>query len=305
MRYFLSCLLALWFIAPVRAETPAVVVSIKPLHSLVAAVMQGDGQTPLLLVDGKNSLHSFSLRPSQMQALEHARIIFYIDERFETFLGKALEPLPGTVRRAKLSQTPRLTWLPVRLNSAEPHTPDAHDHVHDSGRDFHLWLLPDNASVLVMEIARQLSIVFPDKRALYFVNARQAAMRLAMLDRLIEQRMSRLAGKPFAAFHDAYQYFEKRYELPFLGALTLHPERGMSAGHVRQLREKVKETGAACVFREPQFEAQAVESLLEDTGARSGVLDPEGALLPPGPELYFQLIEALAANLEDCLLPRK
>ena len=45
------------------AAVPDVVVSIKPLHSLVASLMDGVGE-PTLLVGGGASLHSFSLKPS-------------------------------------------------------------------------------------------------------------------------------------------------------------------------------------------------------------------------------------------------
>ena len=113
--------------------------------------------------------------------------------------------------------------------------------------------------------------------------------------------MLKIQGKPFIVFHDASQYFEERYRLTDAGSLTVHPERGISAKRLGEVREKIKNAKAVCVFREPQFDAKIVDNLIEGTGAKSGMLDAEGALLTPGPELYFELMEGLAKGFDDCL----
>lgn len=50
------------------AVTPKVVVDIAPLHSIVAEVMNGVAE-PALLIKPEASPHSYSLRPSEAQAL--------------------------------------------------------------------------------------------------------------------------------------------------------------------------------------------------------------------------------------------
>ena len=107
--------------------------------------------------------------------------------------------------------------------------------------------------------------------------------------------------KGFIVFHDAYQYFEQRFDVAAIGSITVSPEVMPGAERVSELREKILELNATCVFSEPQFEPKLVATLVEDTGARTGVLDPLGATLNKGPDLYFQLLRNMASSLKKCL----
>ncbi len=311
---FIACLFAF---SPAYADGSKVVVTIKPLHSLVAAVMEGDGNEAVLLLDGSQSPHHFSLKPSQVKAMHEAKAVFYMGENLESFMSKTLSSLPETVRRVPLENSNALSKLSVRTSGGledevveggheghhhahdEDEEHEGHHHAH-SGFDMHMWMSPLNAKHMVMEIAQKLSMTFPEKRSIYFANLRTLGARLTALDDRIEQRMASLRGKPYVTFHDAYQYFEKRYGLHMVGAITLNPEHGVGAKRLRKLREKIAEMGAVCVFREPQFDAKIVDNLLEGTEAKSGVLDSQGLDLTPGAELYFQLIENTATGLESC-----
>jgi zinc transport system substrate-binding protein len=299
-RYFIF-LFTLFFSFSVFAADNKVIASIKPLHSLVAAVMEGSNAQPMLLVDGKASPHTYSLKPSQVGALQKADIVFIIGDNFELFLQKTLSTLPKHVTRVALDKEAQLIFYPIRQNKDfEPHE-DGHDEKQDGSRDLHYWLLTDNAKVMVMEIARQLAIVYPSKREIYFANARRINDRLEQAHIDLDQRMLKLNNKHFIVFHDAFQYFENDYRLKASGSITLHAGEMPGAKHISELRKKIKTLGAVCVFREPSFDGKVVDGLLAGTGAKGGVLDPEGVLLAPGPELYFQLLEGIAKGLEDCL----
>src|SRR5690606_21748672 len=102
-------------------------------------------------------------------------------------------------------------------------------------------------------------------------------------------------------FHDAYQYFEARFGLTLAGSVTVSPESMPGAQRIDELRHRVAELGATCVFAEPNFQPAIVNTIIEGTSARAGVLDPEGASLEPGPDLYPQLLRDLGASLLDCL----
>ncbi len=292
---------------PSLAMAGGVVVSIKPLHSLVAAVMNGDENQPEVLLSGGQSLHSFSLKPSQAKMLADADLVFYISDEFELFMDKALDGAPRRLQRSALSKTNGLTLLPARMGRGfephEHHHEHGHEHEHEAQErhDLHLWMSPANAKVMVQEIARQLSVAYPQKKALYMHNAELIVGKLDALDASLAARMEKLKGRPFVVFHDAYQYFEQRYGLRAAGSLTVHPERGLSAGHLAELRAKIASAQAVCVFREPQFDGAVIDNLLAGTGAKSAVLDPEGALLAPSEALYFEMMEAIAAGFESCL----
>jgi zinc transport system substrate-binding protein len=76
LRFRTSLLLLMLFICPqiAAAKAPVVVVSIKPLHSLVSGVMQGVAE-PSLLIGGSQSPHTFSLAPSDVRLISRAEPI--------------------------------------------------------------------------------------------------------------------------------------------------------------------------------------------------------------------------------------
>ncbi|MBC7908181.1 MAG: zinc ABC transporter substrate-binding protein [Rhodospirillaceae bacterium] len=287
--------------APAQAEVPKVMASIQPLHSLVASVMKGVGE-PGLMVSGAQSEHTYALKPSDARALQAARMVVLVDEAYETFLAK---PLKGTKAEIiALADLPgAATLLPRKGGVWEPeHGEQGHNHGHNhAAADGHLWLDPANARLLVTAVADRLAELDPANADTYHANATATVARLEALDGQMKAKLAPVAGKPFVVFHDAYQYVEKRYGLTSAGSITVDPDRPPSAKRLAALRDRLKASGAACVFREPQFPAPVVQTLAESAGARVGVLDPQGADIPPGPEQYFTLMTRLADGLASCL----
>jgi zinc transport system substrate-binding protein len=154
---------------------------------------------------------------------------------------------------------------------------------------------------MVRAIARTLSEIDPPNRDRYTANARLLHERLTQLDRELQERLTPVKDDPYIVFHDAYQYFEYRYDLNAVGALTIMPENRPGARRLYEMRARIAEAGAQCVFSEPQFEPALVETLIAGTGVRTGALDPLGATLAAGPEAYFDLMNQLAEALRGCL----
>ena len=139
-----------------------------------------------------------------------------------------------------------------------------------------------NAKVMVREIQSQLSSIDPVNAAQYESNAQKTEAKLDELLTEIEGELTGLQGREFIAFHDAYQYFENRFGVKAVGTVTVSPEVMPGAKRLKELREKVKNSKATCVFSEPQFEPRVVEVITDGTDARTGVLDPLGAELESG-----------------------
>ncbi len=289
---------------------PSVVASIKPVQSLVAGVMHGIGE-PMLLLKGGASPHDYSLRPSEVHSINQAQVVFWIGGELETFLIKPLSNTAG-VRSVELLRAPGVETLPLREGGRwEPHAHHDDDHEHDPTQaeagqqhgdvDGHIWLDPRNAMAMVRQIGAVLSEVDPVHKAVYQSNAAAQLERLAQLERELREQLQPIHGKPYIVFHDAYQYFERRFALSAAGSITLNPERQAGARRVQEIRERIENNQVICVFSEPQFKPTLVETLIKDSPARSGVLDPLGADLPEGPEAYFQLLHNLAAGLRACL----
>lgn len=311
----LSLVLSLALPATPAATASNVVVTIKPLHSLVAQVMSGVG-IPDLLVKGATSPHVFSLRPSDARALNSADLVFRISEAVEPFTVKVVRSLPRRVEVVTLQAAPGMKLLALRTGATfERHASaregareGAHGHAHArpaSGQalDGHIWLDPDNAWTMIGRIEQALAARYPANAAAFKANAEAAKARIQALAAELDRDLAPLADRPYIVFHDSIQYLEHRYRLNVVGSISISPEVPPSGKRLAELRRKIVSLRAVCVFAEPAFERRLVDTLIEGTSARTGTLDPEGAAIDPGPDLYFVLMRRLAAALRDCLAP--
>lgn len=294
---------ALW--AAARADDLGVVASIKPVHSLVAGVMAGVG-TPSLIVKGGATPHAYSLKPSEASALEDARLVVWVGPQLESFLAEPIETLASDAMHLALIETKGVTLLKRRDDEAfeahEEHEEDE-EHAH-GGTEAHVWLDPINAKTFVIRIAEELAAIDPANAATYRRNAETMRERLQNLRKEVAAELRPVHDRPFLVFHDAYHYFEHRFDVHAAGSITLNPEQSPSARRVREIRDKIDRLHVACVFSEPQFEPGIVRTVTEGMNVKTGVLDPLGASLADGPELYFELLRNLAHSLKDCLSPR-
>jgi zinc transport system substrate-binding protein len=183
----------------------------------------------------------------------------------------------------------------------EKHAKDDHDEHGHGEFDPHVWLDPINAKAVVHEIEEALVKADPKNAKKYEANAVRIAGKLDQLVTELRVQLQPVQGKGFIVFHDAYQYFEQRFGVSAIGSLTVSPEVMPGAERVSDLRNKIRDLKATCVFSEPQFEPKLLTTLVEGTGARTGVLDPLGASLTKGPDLYFQLVREMARSLKECL----
>ena len=311
-----------------RAEPPAVVATVKPVHALVAGVMQGVGE-PALLIEGNQSPHDFTMRPSDARLLAKAELVFWVGHALEAFLEKPLEVLASGAVAVSLLDTPGLTLLEARAGGMHGHGPAPHGghlgndiavHAEDRGGhgdtvaatrtgedhghgdiDPHIWLDPRNAQSMVHEIATRLAAVDAANADRYRANAAAMASRIGTMDAAIAGRLAPVRQRPYLVFHDAYQYFESHFDLNGVGTVTVSPDARPGAARLRELRAAIAAMDVVCVFSEPQFESPLVDTILDGTGARRGQLDPLGADLPAGPDQYEALMQALADGIVNCL----
>jgi zinc transport system substrate-binding protein len=301
-----ATLLSLVLLTSTAMAAPNVVASIKPVHSLVAAVMAGVGE-PTLIVKGAASPHTYALKPSDAGALESADIVFWTGHGMELFLADSLGTLASKAEVVELAEAPGITLLPVREGGAfEPHSDGdeaEHEHEgHDHGEsDMHFWLDPENAKLMVTQIATTLAEADPENATTYQANAEAELVKLDALEAELAATLAPVADRPFIVFHDAYQYFEARFGLDLAGSVTVTPDVMPGAARIDELKAKVSSLGATCVFAEPNFEPTIIAAISEGTSAKTGVLDPEGGALTEGPDLYPTLLRGLAKSLVDCL----
>lgn len=318
MRYIISLLLTSVAL-PALADVPRVVTDLPPIHSLAAQVM-GDLGTPALLLDRGGNAHDFQLRPSQAAALADADLILWVGPEMTPWLDRALESLSPDIPRLTLIDSGGTFRRDFGQTDAHDHEhseeeahahdeapkPDAaqddhsgHDH---SGIDPHAWLDPVNASHWAGVIAAELSRLDPENAATYAANAAKAQARIAAMDAEIADQLAPVTGKPFVVFHDAYGYFAGHYGLTVAGSVSLGDASSPGAARLRDLSNTVASGGAVCLFPEGQHDPALVTQMAEGTAVKVGMpLDPEGALIAPGPDGYDALMRGLAKALTDCL----
>jgi zinc transport system substrate-binding protein len=292
------------------ADELKVVATIKPIHSLVAQVM-GETGNPELLVSGSQSPHTFVMKPSDMRKLSAATVVFRVGTTVEPFTIKVAQTLPKSVTLVTLQDAPGVKTLKQRaggpFEAHDHHDGHGHGGDHDDDDDApgaidgHIWLDPDNAKAMIDAIAVTLTRAGPGQAATYAANAERAKARIDTLAADLSRELADIAGRPYVVFHDAYQYFEARFGLNVVGSITVNPDIPPSGKRLAELRGKIKRLGARCVFGEPYFEGKVIGTVIEGSGAQTGTLDPEGAALAAGPDLYDTLMRTLARNLKGCL----
>ena len=301
-------------LTPLKAEI-SVVTSIKPLHSLTSYIMEGVGE-PELIIDGVASPHNFQIKPSHAKMLQNADLVIWIGEDLESFLPTALKSIPKDAVVFELLDQSGLKKLKFReKNIFEGHDDHGHDenakkeddhddhghddHGHGHGSfDPHIWLDPANAKVIVKKITNQLSKIDKDNASTYKANSKKVIKDLDGLIKEVKNDINKDAS--FVVFHDAYQYFEKRFGLSVIGALTVNPDVMPGAEQLSEIREVIEHEKAKCIFSEPQFNPNIINSIASDTGVKTGILDPLGANINKGKGMYFQLIKDMSNSLKDC-----
>ena len=324
---FMSILSLFTFFVPANADIK-VVASIKPIHSLASYLMNGVAK-PDLIVDGYASPHGFAMKPSHAKMLQNADLIFWVGEDVENFLEKPLGSIAKKAEKIELMQIKGLQVLKFRerniFDDHDDHGHDDHDKKedHDShakkedhddhGKkedhddheghaqgefDPHIWLDPINAKVILNEMVEHLIENDPKNEAKYKSNLDEA---LKDIDKLTIDVMTELSNSVSSiVFHDAYQYFEKRFNVNILGAFTVNTDVMPGAEQLAEIREIIEHDKVACVFSEPQFNPDIIKAVAKDMNIKTGVIDPLGATLNPGKDLYFSLIKNMSASFKGC-----
>ena len=290
-----------------QTRAAEVVVSIRPIHSLVAAVMGNTGK-PRLLLKGGASPHTYRMRPSEARALTKADLIVWIGKNMEKFLNRPIANIGSGSSIQTLRDAAGMRLLPNRGggiwddSQGEPHVDEREEPAHDhSGFDMHFWLDPANARRIVEVVAESLVRIDPGRADTYRMNAAITRKRIAALENSLRTRLAPVRRRPFIVFHDAFQYFEFAFGLNSKGVVAVDPARPPGARQLAELRAALAEYDIGCVFSEPQFEPDLVRTVVEGTRIRTGTLDPLGFGVEPGPDAWFTMMRGLGDAVAECL----
>jgi len=294
---FISILISILPIAHSTAA-PRVIADIAPVHGLVARVMMGIG-TPVLLVEPGASAHDFSLSPSSTKALAQAAAVFWVGEPLTPWLKRPIENVAKNAKSVELLSLSEKFLLPARTSQKHAHN---HQHGHSlEDFDAHAWLDPKIASYWLKIIAESLSVIDPKNSAKYRENADVGQLQIETGLMELSKQLVPLKDMPVAAYHDAYQYLEHRFNLKFLGAIADGDATPPSARRVAELRKRINQYEAFCILTEPQYPSQLIQSISSRNHVRHGIIDPLGKDIPIGPGFYTAFLKSIGNSLSSCM----
>ena len=308
MRKIFIMLTLFWVPLFQAMAAPNVVVTIQPLHSLAAYLMDGVGE-PYLLLPPDSSPHDFQLKPSDAAQIYEADLVIWVGPELETFLEKPLKSLSNPSHFLTLADIEGLDLLPYQSyhTHGEEHAHhDSHDHAHEHAQehdhiDPHFWLDPMRVKTIAKAIAMRLKSEDEKHAAVYDKNLKSLLIQLDALEKELTKSLKSVKKVSFMVFHDGYQYFTTHFQLASHGPLIDNPHAPFSLKRIQDIKKRIQEENIQCVFGEPDTNQNFLNQLVESTKARTGFLDPLGYHLKPGKEAYFEMMHQLRDNLVECL----
>jgi len=291
------------FILPtsVYAETAGtIVVSIKPLYSLVAHLTDGISK-PVLLMKQMQSPHHYNMRPSERRLLANAKMIIWTGPQMETSLNKVIEQQASSAIIVSAMQAKDLRTLNKRnlhSHDHDAHTSTASNEQHNM-TDPHIWLSTRNAIAISEHITAQLIRYNPENTGQYNKNLDTLLSNIEQITDFIKINLTG-HNEPFIAYHDAFQYFEDENALNYIDSINFNDETGTSLKHMRQIKKLIEKHNIQClVYQAPK--PAIIDTLISRSSVKAVALDPLGINIHDDKNAWFELMQQLALNFNHCL----
>lgn len=288
--------------AAVAAEPSGpVVVTIKPLYSLVAHLSEGI-ETPLLLMKQMQSPHHYNMKPSERALLAKAKMIIWTGPPMESFLDKILQQQKKTTVIVTAMQAKNLILLARRgKHSHHEEKPLAGHKTEAHSIDPHVWLSENNAIAISHLIAESLITSDPENTGLYENNLQKLVAKISETKDLIDSALQN-RHSPFIAFHDAFQYFENEHQLNYVASISFDEETGAGLKHLRYIRKEIENNNIHClVYQAPK--PAIVDSLTRQTSIKTVALDPLGLEVTNDKNAWFEIMQQMSIDFNACLNP--
>ena len=263
-----------------------VVVSIKPVHSLFSALLQGVTE-PVLIVGPGRTPYGYRMTEAQEKELQQADLVVWVGPELERFLVEPIRRLPKGVEVLTLLDNDAMKILPSRWD--------------DVSRDPYFWLDSRNVLILIDELTRYLMERDPARTHLYRRNRDRLFKKVAELDRRLEYGYRGLKGGVILNYYDTLQYFEQAYALKVGGTIARDPESPVDAARLLRERARLLEGGYACVLTEAGMSMPEYDLLMKEVSVNRAELDSFGTRFEPGGELYLEVMEHNTRVIKRCV----
>jgi len=263
-----------------------VVVSIRPVHSILSALMQG-GDAPVLLVSGAESPFEYQLTDQQREQVDDADLLVWTGPELEPFLVEPVARRTGEKPVVELLDLSAMKILPQRRNSGL--------------RDPFFWMDSRNVLILADELARTLMEADPVRSHLYLRNRRELHGRLAEMDRRYEFGYRGLSQGVALLFYDSLQYFAQAYAMRLGEVLSPLPAEPVATEALLRARDHIRNGDFVCVLTETGMPNEHLSLLVDGLSVKTGELDSFGRRFQPGPELYARMMDYNTGVIQNCL----
>jgi zinc transport system substrate-binding protein len=299
-KFSFAILILLQFIAA-NAWALKVCSSIKPLHGIVSAIA-ADNTSELILDNAYVDLHHYALKPSDVLKIKQCEVIFIISKDFESFADKLNKIANKNSQIVELAANKNIKILKTREKNIysqeeDPDEEHEHEHHHHGIYDYHIWLNIDNAKIMAKDIALHLTNLDPANKKIYEHNLENFLEQLSKLDAELTTNLRPVASAPYIVFHDAYQYFEEKYQLNGIGAISLNFSHPLSLHTMAEIKKIVATNKVRCIFKEPNLSNKLVEKIA--TNVKIQTINAEW--IEATTDAYLLLMRNLATDMIDCL----
>ena len=140
--------------------------------------------------------------------------------------------------------------------------------------DPHIWLDPVLAKKQIQNIANGLIKIDPQNADYYQENANAYTTKLILLDNKIRNDLSVCLKKDFLAFHDAFSYFAKEYDLNQNTIIGINPSEEPTAVTLQQIVQKAQNLDLHIIFTEEAVNPRVSEVIADEIGGKVLTLSP-------------------------------
>ncbi len=237
-----------------------IITSIYPLYTITDFIVDDQVEVVNLIPPGV-SPHTYELSPEDMLLISKAKIIIYMGEGLET-------------------------WLRSAINESKARKVALTDYFILDNNNPHIWLDPVYTKRMVEIIEKEI------EKSIKGINLskiqRRKEILIDSLDRLhreIEEELKYVKRRAYMAYHPAFHYFAKRYNLKEY-VISESPSKKLSPGDMQRAGEIIRKYDIKVIFTEKQNPSNVPYILARDYGIKVLKLDPIGEK----DKTYFEIL---------------
>lgn len=240
--------------------------------------------------------HDLELSPRQVREVGEAGVVVVLGG-FQPSVDEAVEAR-GPQHLVDAAQTEavaaHIAEAHAEEEGEEEHADEAGDGHDHAGQDPHFWLDPTLLAAVATDVATALSDADPENADTYAANLATLTDGLAALDQEYVVGLADCERSVIVTSHEAFGFLTERYGLRQVGISGLDPEAEPSPARLREIRDVVDDNGVTTLFTEVLVSPDVAETLADDLGIDTAVLDPLESLA----ESTTDYREGMRTNLE-------